>query len=82
MDKWRQESGNPLLDPSTFFGYDSSFFAPRMESGPFPHYENKILADEGETVVSMDWRGITMRNRKDGGSMPEFLDYPVILSSF
>ena len=77
LKRWRQESGNPSLDPATVFGYDSSFAIPRLESGPFPHYEKKILADERETVVSLDWRGITMRNRKDGGSMPEFLDYPV-----
>ena len=77
LNRWRQESGDPSLDPAIALGYDSSFAIPRLESGPFPHYENKIIADEGETIVSLDWRGITMRNRKDGGSMPEFLDYPV-----
>ncbi len=77
LERWRQENCNPSFDPGKYFGYDSSFAIPRLESGPFPHYENKILEDEGDTIISVDWRGITMRNRKDGGSMPEFLDYPV-----
>jgi hypothetical protein len=77
LKRWHLESSNPSLEPASVFGYDSSFAVPSLESGTFPHYEKKIIADEGETIVSLDWRGITMRNRKDGGSMPEFLDYPV-----
>ena len=77
LERWRGESGDPSLDPAAFLAYDKSFSLPRLESGPFPHFDRKVVADEGETEVSVDWRGITMRNRKDGGSMPEFLDYPV-----
>jgi len=77
LDAWRTESGNPALDPAKLFGYEKSFAIPKMECGPFPHFEEKLLADEGETVVKREWRGITLRTRKDGGSMPEFLDYPV-----
>ncbi len=77
LERWREESGYPALDPAAYFGYDKSFAVPCLESGPFPRFEKRLIADEGETVVSMEWRGITMRTRKDGGSMPEFLDYPV-----
>ena len=75
--RWRDESGRREFDVAREFGYDLDFAIPRIESGPFPHFEAKTIADEGETVVSVDWRGITMRNRKDGCSMPEFIDYPV-----
>ncbi len=77
LENWKKETSDPSLDPAKILGFEASFAVPLLESGPFPHYENKTISDEGETIVSVDWRGITMRNRKDGGSMPEFLDYPV-----
>jgi uroporphyrinogen decarboxylase len=77
LAQWRRESGQPELDVSRTFGYDAGFACPALECGPFPHFEEKVLAETAEHVVSRDWRGITVRNRRDGGSMPEFLDYPV-----
>ncbi len=77
LENWKKEADDKTLDPGKIIGFEHSFAVPLLESGPFPHYENKTIADEGETIVTVDWRGITMRNRKDGGSMPEFLDYPV-----
>ena len=77
MDRWRRESGQPDLNLSRVFGYDPGFAMPALESGPFPHFEEKVLGETVEHVISRDWRGITVRNRRDGGSMPEFMDYPV-----
>lgn len=74
---WRRDSGNPELDIAKEFGYDASFACPAMECGVFPHFEEKVLEQTAEHIVSRDWRGITMRNRRDGASMPEFMDYPV-----
>jgi uroporphyrinogen decarboxylase len=77
LERWRKESGNPKLDVAQEFGFDGSFAMPALECGAFPHFENKVLEEAAEFVVSREWRGITLRNRRDGGSMPEFLDYPV-----
>lgn len=77
MDNWRRDSGKPDLDLAREFGYDGSFACPAMECGVFPHFEPKVIEETPELVTARDWRGITTRNRKDGGSMPEFLDYPV-----
>ncbi len=77
MEQWRRASGDPGLDLARVFGYDSGFVQPGMECGVFPHFMPKVLEETAEHVVAIDWRGITTRNRKDGGSMPEFLDYPV-----
>ncbi len=74
---WRHESGQPELDPGQFFGYEPGFAVPTFQSGVFPHFDPLVIEETAEHIVSRDWRGITMRNRKDGGSMPEFLDYPV-----
>ena len=48
-----------------------------MHAGIFPEFEYAVLEETEEFIISRDGRGITMRNRRDYGSMPEFLDYPV-----
>jgi uroporphyrinogen-III decarboxylase len=77
MERWRRESGQPDLNVAEALGYEPGFANPAIESGPFPHFEPVVLEKTEDMVVSRDWRGITMRNRLDGGSMPEFLGYPV-----
>jgi hypothetical protein len=75
--RWCRESGQPNLDVGGTFGFEPSFACPALECGPFPHFEETVLSETAEHIVSRDWRGITVRNRRDFGSMPEFLDYPV-----
>ncbi len=77
LEGWRRETGRPDLDPRREFGYEAGFVGPALECGPFPRFEERLLAETAGYVVQRDWRGITLRNRRDGGSMPEFLDYPV-----
>ncbi len=76
-ERWKAESGIKDLDLRKVHGFDEDFSVVWLENGPWPHFESLIIRDEGDTIVQKEWRGITMRNRKDGGSMPEFLDYPV-----
>lgn len=77
LTNWRSETGRPDLALDREFGYEAGFACPALECGPFPHFEPQTISETPEHVVTRDWRGITMRNRRDGGSMPEFLDYPV-----
>jgi hypothetical protein len=74
---WKRDSGQPDLDVARELGYDAGFVQPAVELGICPGFEHQILEETAGMVVFRDSRGITMRNRKDGGSMPEFLDYPV-----
>jgi uroporphyrinogen-III decarboxylase len=75
--RWREESGIADLDVEKHFGFELLYHIVPAEYGPLPHFQEKILREDDEHVVSVDWRGITMRNRRDAGSMPEFIDYPV-----
>lgn len=77
MANWRRDSGLADLDLARTFGYDAGFCTPAIESGVFPHFEPMVIEETSEHVIERDWRGITLRNRKDSGSMPEFLSYPV-----
>ncbi len=77
LQRWRTESGIPDLDVAKYFNYDHDFLELSVEYGPFPHFESKVLSEDSEYVLGVDFRGITTRNRKDGGSMPEFIRHPV-----
>ncbi len=77
MENWRRDSGDPDLDLARTFGYDMGFVLPNIEYGIFPRFEPTVIEDTEEHVITRDWRGITMRSRKDAGCMPEFMDYPV-----
>ncbi len=76
-DNWKRDSGQPDLDFAHELGYDAGFASPAVELGIFPGFEHQVLEETAGMVVFRDSKGVTMRNRKDGGSMPEFLDYPV-----
>lgn len=78
--RWREESGIRDLDGSKLcerFGFEPFFQVPPIEMGPWPHFAQKTLHEDDEFVVSVDWRGITMRNRRDGHSMPDFVAHPI-----
>jgi uroporphyrinogen decarboxylase len=77
LERWRAETGKPDLDVGREIGADPGFANPGVPSGLFPAFEVKVLEENERFVVSRDSRGITMRNRRDGASIPEFMDYPV-----
>ncbi len=77
MERWRVESGKPDLDLTQEFGFDGSFAITTMYQGIFPEFDRLVLEETDEFIISRDERGITRRNRRDYGSMPEFLGYPV-----
>lgn len=83
-ERWRRETGDPQLPVGEVLGYDQDFttlnwFDMRSSiwAGIYPHFARQVVAETAETITYRDENGITKRDRKDGGSMPEFLDYPV-----
>jgi len=76
-DLWRQASGDPNLDLTKRFGFDGSFACPAVTYGFYPAFERQALAEDDRFITYRDERGITKRDRRDGASMPEFIDYPV-----
>jgi hypothetical protein len=77
LERWRTESGIPDLDVQRHFGLDDFFVTLPVELGPLPRFEERIVAEDEEFVTSVDYRGITVRNRRDGASMPEWIGHPV-----
>jgi uroporphyrinogen decarboxylase len=77
LARWREESGIADLDVAAHFGLDPFFCVPRLEMGPFPHFEQKTICEDEEFVTTVDYRGILRRDRRDGASMPEWIGHPV-----
>ena len=77
LQRWRQESGIADLDPCQYFGFEPFENRIQVQDGPWPHFAYKILSEDDQFIVSVDWRGITMRNRRDHGSMPDWVAHPV-----
>ncbi|OGO36256.1 MAG: hypothetical protein A2147_11525 [Chloroflexi bacterium RBG_16_57_8] len=83
LERWRRETGDPDLRIEKVLGYDGcsemyrGFDVPDVHCGIFPAFKPVVISEDEEFIVHSDERGITMRDRRDGGSMPEFLEYPV-----
>lgn len=77
LARWKEESGISDLNLEEYFGFDRGFATVPADYGPNPGFPAEILEEDEEFVTKTDYRGLTVRNRRDGGSMPEFLDYPV-----
>jgi uroporphyrinogen decarboxylase len=77
LERWRAETGRGDLDPAAELGFERSFITPALHAGLFPWFTPEVLDQDDRFVIHRDERGIVMRNRRDGGSMPEFLRHPV-----
>lgn len=77
LDRWARQAGREKLDLHQEFGYDLAFANPKVNLGVHPPFDHQILSRGEGFVVSRDWRGILRRDREDGESMPEFIEYPV-----
>lgn len=77
LDRWKQETCNLELNPAAVLGFDGSFTIPTLNAGIDPPFESAVIEESQDYIVYRDGRGITLRVLKSGGSMPEWLDYPV-----
>ena len=77
LPNWRRATGRADLEPAAYFGYDASFALPKMAYGIFPGFEKLVLEQTAECTVWRDERGITMKQHRTSGSMPEWIDHPV-----
>lgn len=77
LQRWRKESGIADLDPNRHFCFDAGFQVARLAYGPFPPFEQIVLEEDKNFIVSRNERGIVVRNRRDYSSMPDFLSHPI-----
>jgi len=75
--RWKREGMKSDDDWYTLFGFDSSGVDLGVNLGICPEYEWKQIDEDDEYIIFRDGHGVLQRARKDGTSMPEWLDYPV-----
>lgn len=76
LERWRREGLPPEVTPWDHFGITWYEHTP-LQYGIFPHFETEVLSEDDETITVRQWDGSTARCRKDGHSMPQWLDFPV-----
>ena len=77
LDRWKLESGIENLNLTEYFSFEPFFRELDLEYGPFPRFREKVIKEDKEFIFSRDYRGITARRRRDGMSMPEWIEHPV-----
>jgi uroporphyrinogen decarboxylase len=76
-ERWKKESGLEDLNLYDMFDFEPFCHWVHVNQGPLPEFESEVIEETDEFVISIDGRGIKVRNRRDYGSMPEFLEHPV-----
>jgi len=64
-------------DVSIVFDFDKGRETIALQNFFYPPYEKKILNEDKEYITYVDEMGVTMRERKDRASKPQFLNWPV-----
>lgn len=76
-ERWRREAAVRNLNLRAYFNLDYGFEMVPVPLGMIPPFERQIVEEKGEFYIERDEKGILMRQRRDKGSMPEFLEHPV-----
>ena len=77
ISRWNTEGlpANEAWDKG--FGFDPGIVSVDVNIGYCPRFEDIIVEDKGDTVIKYDFRGILIEDRKDGGSIPNFIEHPI-----
>lgn len=78
LERWHREGLPEGVSLDQYFGIEPVRFAGSgVETLFVPTFEERILEDKGDYVIKINNQGIKERNFRNGGSMPEFLEYPI-----
>ncbi|MCL4535589.1 MAG: hypothetical protein M1370_10580 [Bacteroidetes bacterium] len=64
-------------DVHNYLGFDDEVHRIPLNNYLCPAFEPEVLEDHGEWQVWRDERGVVKRDRKDKGSLPDFVSWPV-----
>lgn len=65
-------------DVGRFFGFDERCHSASIYTAPLPKYEQVVFEEDKENIVFLrEEDGKVVKTRKDGTSMPQFLEFPV-----
>lgn len=65
-------------DVKKYFGFDERVHSVPLKAIPLPLFDEEVYEEDEETITfKRDYDGKVVKTRKDGTSMPAFLEYPV-----
>ena len=76
-ERWQRESGLRPLNERAYFNLDHGMERVPVPMHVFPPFGREVIEEQGEFYIERDERGILMRQRRDRGSIPGFLEHPV-----
>lgn len=65
------------IDVHDYFGFDERIHVVGVNTAMIPVFSRKIYEEDEENIVFRREDGKTVKTRKDGTSMPHFIEYPV-----
>ncbi|MFO7945522.1 MAG: hypothetical protein R6V19_01720, partial [Armatimonadota bacterium] len=74
VQRWRKEGLPAGLSPGEFFGWDTIV---RINHDNSPRYPEKVIEETDEYVIRQTKWGVTLRNWREHGGVPEFLDFTI-----
>jgi len=76
-EQWQRESAVRKINLQAYFDLDFGLENVPVPLGMWPPFKREIIEEQGEFYVERDERGILLRQRRDRGSMPGFIEHPV-----
>ena len=76
-EQWVREAGVRKLNLQSYFNLDFGLENVPVKLGMVPPFEREVIEEQGQFYVERDERGILMRQRRDRGSIPGFIEHPV-----
>ena len=65
-------------DVRQYFGFDERVHSVPLKASALPLFDEEVYKEDEETITfKRDYDGKIVKTRKDGSSMPSFLEYPV-----
>jgi len=77
VPRWRTEGLGKDEGWSERFGMDVGFVHADVKLGYVPAFEWRQIEDKGNTMIIVDELGICQEVRKNGSTIPRYIDYPV-----
>ena len=78
LDVFDDKKNYYSIDVNNYFKFDERVHYAPVYAAPLPKYERIVFEEDKDTIVFLrEDDGKIVKTRKDGSSMPQFLQYPV-----
>lgn len=77
IDRWKAEGMEEGMSWNEGFGFDAGIRMVGVNLGYYPAFEYKLIEERDTTKIIQDQLGVIQEVRKEGSSIPRYIEYPV-----